>query len=76
MTSAAQPPASLAYADMVYSVGRVIPANRPQATGGAITAYGVSPALPDGLSLDVQTGWIAGTPRQAQRETTYVRGGR
>ncbi len=72
VTPAAQPPASLAYADMVYSVGQVIPANRPQAAGGAITAYGVSPALPDGLSLDVQTGWIAGTPRQAQRETTYV----
>lgn len=72
VTPVVQPPTSLAYADMVYSVDQAIPENRPQATGGAVAAYTVTPPLPDGLSLDVRTGWITGTPRRAQSETSYV----
>jgi hypothetical protein len=35
----------------------------PSITGGLPTQYGVSPALPDGLSLDAHSGAISGIPK-------------
>jgi len=57
-------PSGLAYreADASYTVGQAIAANTPSSTGGQVAGYAVSPALPDGLSLDPASGAIAGTP--------------
>ena len=49
-----QPPSALSYttATAVYIKGTAITPNNPTSTGGAVTAYSVSPALPAGLSLN------------------------
>lgn len=62
--SIAAPPAALTYreATITYSVGVAITANTPTSSGGPITTYSVTPALPAGLSLDAQNGLITGTP--------------
>ncbi|MCI0151917.1 putative Ig domain-containing protein [Paraburkholderia sediminicola] len=67
-------PASLQYTDPVpvYAVGQAIVPNVPQATGGEITQFSVSPALPAGLSLNTQTGVIGGTPASLQAQTAYT----
>jgi DNA-binding beta-propeller fold protein YncE len=67
-------PAGLAYTTgtAVYTVGTPIPANSPTSTGGAVTSYGVSPALPAGLSLDDDTGIITGTPTAMTTKTSYT----
>jgi len=39
---------------------------------GTVTRYSVSPALPGGLSLDVTTGVISGTPQSASPESNYT----
>lgn len=68
------PPASLTYSDPapVYTVGRAIVDNVPLATGGEITRYTVSPALPADLSMDAQTGVISGTPANVQASAVYT----
>ena len=68
------PPSGLAYAvnPAVYTVGTAITANTPSSSGGAVTAYAVSPALPAGLSLNTSTGAIAGTPTASAALATYT----
>ncbi|AOJ05917.1 hypothetical protein WS71_00190 [Burkholderia mayonis] len=68
------PPTSLAYSDPVpvYVVGQAITQDIPQAGGGAVAEYAVSPTLPAGLSIDAQTGVISGTPQNAQTQTIYT----
>lgn len=58
-------PAGLAYTTgtVVYTVGTPIRADSPTSTGGTVTAYGVSPALPAGLEMDGDTGIINGRQR-------------
>ncbi len=46
----------------VYCAGQAIAANNPSNTGGTVTSYSVSPALPAGLTLNTSTGVITGTP--------------
>jgi DNA-binding beta-propeller fold protein YncE len=67
-------PAGLTYTTgtVVYTVGTPIAANSPSSTGGAITSYGVSPALPAGLSLDDDTGIISGTPTAIATTASYT----
>lgn len=67
-------PVSLQYgaASVVYSQGQAIAENVPQSTGGKITAYSVTPALPAGLSLHPSTGVISGTPARAQGESVHT----
>ncbi|RZT36612.1 kelch repeat-containing protein [Cupriavidus agavae] len=67
-------PASLQYRDqsVVYTLGVAIPANAPTSTGGAITAYAISPALPAGLVIDALTGMISGTPSAESVATPYT----
>jgi len=67
------PPAGLAYTSPVtYTVGIAIPPNTPTSTGGAISSYSISPALPAGLSISASTGVISGTPTAAAPTTDYT----
>jgi len=67
-------PAGLAYTTgtAVYTVGTPIPANSPTSSGGAVTAYSVSPDLPAGLSMDDDTGIITGTPTAVTAKASYT----
>ncbi|MEM5310813.1 kelch repeat-containing protein [Paraburkholderia sp. JHI869] len=67
-------PESLNYPDaaVIYVINAAIVPNTPMATGGEITQYSVSPALPAGLSLDPQTGVITGTPTAASATALYT----
>jgi hypothetical protein len=57
-------PDTLSYLDssIIYVTELAITPNTPIASGGEITLYSVSPALPAGLVLDPRTGIITGTP--------------
>ncbi|KAI3599239.1 hypothetical protein D8I24_4734 [Cupriavidus necator H850] len=72
--AAVAPPASLQYGNTaaLYVVGEVIVPNPPQVTGGAVASFSVAPALPGGLSLNTQTGVIAGTPQSVQMQASYT----
>jgi DNA-binding beta-propeller fold protein YncE len=69
-----QPPSGLSYttATAVYIKGTAITPNNPTSTGGAVTAYSVSPALPAGLSLSASTGIISGTPTAVTATASYT----
>lgn len=66
-------PAQLAYAEnpASYTVGLSLE-NTPTSRGGAIASYSVSPALPPGLTLDVRTGLISGTPTYPTGRAEYT----
>ena len=67
-------PSDLQYSESTpsYVAGEAIPPNVPHNSGGAIERYSVSPDLPVGLSLDVLTGIISGTPHTSSAATDYV----
>jgi len=66
-------PANLSYASpVVYVTGKSIPALRPTVTGGAVSNYSVSPALPAGLTLNATTGIISGTPTTVTAKNNYL----
>lgn len=67
-------PAALSYRDqtVTYTVGQAIAANTPSSSGGPITGYSISPALPPGLAIDPQTGVISGTPTAIAADAAYV----
>ncbi len=69
-----QPPSSLSYtaATADYTQGTAITPNRPTSGGGAVTSYGVSPALPAGLNLSTSTGVVSGTPTTATATASYT----
>jgi len=69
-----QPPSALSYttATAVYIKGTAITPNSPTSSGGAVTAYSVSPALPAGLSLSTSTGIISGTPTAVTATASYT----
>jgi len=69
-----QPPSGLSYttATADYTVGTPITPNSPTSSGGAVTAYSVSPALPAGLSLNTSTGVITGTPTAVTATASYT----
>src|SRR5208337_1028055 len=69
-----QPPSALSYttATAVYIKGTAITPNSPTSSGGAVTAYSVSPALPAGLSLSTSTGIITGTPTAVTATASYT----
>jgi hypothetical protein len=66
-------PASLSYnSPNVYTVGTAIANLNPSSTGGAISSYSISPSLPAGLTINLTTGIISGTPSAASAQTTYT----
>ena len=67
-------PAELSYAvnPAVYTVGMAISDNAPSSTGGAVVSYSIDPALPEGLSFDVGSGVISGTPAEPSVVTDYT----
>jgi gliding motility-associated-like protein len=68
----APPPAGLSYtANSTFSIGTAI-ANLAPTVTGVVTNYSISPALPEGLSLNVTTGVISGTPTATSAQTTYT----
>ncbi len=69
-----QPPSQLSYASAssVYMTNSTIAANSPSSSGGAVSAYSVTPGLPSGIALNSQTGIISGTPQAAQNATNYT----
>ncbi len=56
----------------VYTQGTPITALTPVNTGGAVTSYSISTALPAGLSFSTTTGVISGTPTALSPVTTYT----
>ena len=55
-----------------YTRGSIITANTVSSTGGAITSFSVSPALPAGLLLNTSTGTVSGTPTAVTASATYT----
>jgi hypothetical protein len=56
----------------VYTAGTAITPNEPRASGGPAKWYGISPALPAGLTLSETSGVISGTPTALSPATLYL----
>jgi 6-phosphogluconolactonase (cycloisomerase 2 family) len=67
-------PIGLTYTDGFpsYITTNVITPNTTSSGGGTVVSYAVSPALPTGLSLDVNTGEITGTPTVSTSAIDYT----
>ncbi len=66
------PPSGLSYATpQTYPLNQAIIPLKPTVTG-TVTAYQVSPSLPQGLILDTSTGVISGAPPVVSSTTTYT----
>lgn len=72
VTSAPVPP-SISYSPSVFnlSLDRAMTAAVPQSSGSFPT-WGISPGLPAGLVLNVQTGIISGTPSVVSPQASYT----
>ncbi|PZX64712.1 putative Ig domain-containing protein, partial [Hydrotalea sandarakina] len=67
------PPSALSYTTPnVYTVGSTISSLNPTYSGGIVTDFGISPALPAGLSFNSTTGVISGTPTAISAATNYT----
>jgi uncharacterized repeat protein (TIGR01451 family) len=68
------PPSGVTYGSgpFTYEVGTQITPLSPNAGGGAVVSWTVSPTLPTGLTLDVATGVISGTPTAISPSTVYT----
>ncbi|MBL6748247.1 MAG: putative Ig domain-containing protein, partial [Candidatus Poseidonia sp.] len=64
----------LSYSPMSYSFinGTTIAELQPINTGGEISGFEISPALPTGLAIGSTNGTIWGTPTAASSQTTYT----
>jgi DNA-binding beta-propeller fold protein YncE len=73
-SSTPEPPSALTYAvsTATYTIGVMIATNSPTTSGGPVTSYSVSPALPAGLSLSGSTGVISGTPTAVAATASYM----
>ncbi len=68
------PPSGLVYTPgtATYTKGTAIANNVPSNSGGAITGYSISRALPSELNLNTATGVISGTPTVVSPTTSYT----
>jgi hypothetical protein len=67
-------PSALTYSSnpATYTKGTAITANTPTSIGGAVVSYSVSPALPEGLTLNTSTGIISGSPTAVASTASYT----
>lgn len=67
-------PLALSYtaSSAVYTKGVAIAPNSPQSSGGAVTSYSASPALPAGLVISARTGIVSGTPAVLAATSSYT----
>lgn len=67
-------PDGLAYSDasIVYVQNQAIAANRPNVAGSSPVRYSVAPALPAGLEIDPQSGFITGVPSAVTAAAHYT----
>ena len=67
-------PSSVAYSPNSFTIAKnsTMTSVTPTSTGGAVTGWSISPALPAGLSLDTSTGTISGTPTAITSTATYT----
>jgi hypothetical protein len=67
-------PSALSYSSnpATYTKDTAITANTPTSSGGAVTSYSVSPALPAGLTLNTSSGIISGTPTTLTAIANYT----
>jgi len=67
-------PCGLSYSEPVaaYPVGEAIAPNTASVGCGAVETWTITPALPDGLSLDPLTGEISGTPTAVVATTIHT----
>lgn len=56
----------------IYLLGQAITPVTPTNTGGVVSSYSISPALPGGLVFDPVTGRISGVPGELKTATTYT----
>ena len=68
------PPSSVSYSQSFFSLanGTTMTDETPSTTGGTVTSWTISPALPAGLTLSATTGVISGTPTTTSSATTYT----
>ena len=67
-------PSALTYSPSTFTLtkGAAMTTVTPTGSGGTITGWSVSPALPAGLSLDSSTGAISGTPTAVTSSAVYT----
>ena len=67
-------PSGLAYSTnpASYPVTTPITNNTPTSSGGAVTSYSISPALPEGLNFNTGTGIVSGTPTAISAAAVYT----
>ncbi len=63
---------SYLYNPVVYTINQAVEENIPTITGGTPTAFSISPPLPDGLTLDSETGIVSGVPSVTAEEQSYT----
>jgi len=66
------PKVSYGAASITFSANIASTTVTPTVTGGAVTSWSISPALPVGLSFDAHHGSISGTPTMAAAAMSYV----
>jgi hypothetical protein len=66
------PPSALSYASpQIFAIGTAITPLSPTVTG-TVDNYTVTPALPDGLTLDATSGQVSGTPTALTAAADYT----
>ena len=67
-------PSAMTYSPnpVAATIGVTVVSAMPSHTGGAIASYGISPALPIGLTFNTTTGGISGTPSALLAQTDFT----
>ncbi len=67
-------PSGLSYSagTAVFTKGVAITPDNPAISGGSVSSYSVTPALPAGLSLNTSTGILSGTPTVVASAASYT----